>query len=504
MTRINWLQLVNTTDLSINNFINGTTAAISAQTSRMIEKHSPRDGSVLYRFPEGTAADVDCAVANARAAFDDGRWSKLPLHQRAAALNKLADLLEQHQERFALYESLDVGKPISNALNADIPITTGNLRAAAANAALVMGPSGADQGHFAYLRRKPIGVVAGIAGWNFPLVLAAGKMAPALIMGNTIVLKPSEFTSLSAQHLAALAIEAGIPPGVFNVVHGAGHTVGDALAKHPDLGLLSFVGSSATGKRIMQSAGQSNMKRLILECGGKSPYMVFDDCPQDLDAVAADIVARAFPNQGALCVAGTRLLVQDSMRDKLLPLVLEKAKAIRAADPLNTDTTFGALVNEAHMNKVLSYIDSGINEGAELVLGGKRVTPNGDTALEGGFYIEPTIFDQVKPDAKIAQEEIFGPVLAVLTFKDEAEAIQLANGTCFGLSSYAATTNLGRAQRLGEAINAGTLQVIGNPQSSGDWVNVPSDKHRESGFGYTGGLEGLVGYTNSTTVRLLT
>ena len=246
------------------------------------------------------------------------------------------------------------------------------------------------------------------------------------------------------------------------------------------------------------------MKRLILECGGKSPYMVFDDCPQDLDAVAADIVARAFPNQGALCVAGTRLLVQDSMRDKLLPLVLEKAKAICAADPLNADTRFGALVNEAHMNKVLSYIDSGINEGAELLLGGRRVTPNGDASLENGFYIEPTIFDQVKPQTKIAQEEIFGPVLVVLTFKDEAEAIQLANGTCFGLSSYAATTDLGRAQRLGEAINAGTLQVIGNPQSRGDWVNVPSDKHRESGFGYTGGLEGLVGYTTSTTVRLLT
>lgn len=504
MTDTPWPQRANTTDLSVNNFINGNTTEITGENSHLIAKHSPRDGAFLYSFPEGTAADVDCAVANAREAFKDGRWSKLPLHQRAAALNKLADLLEENRERFALYESLDVGKPISNALNADIPITTGNLRSAAANAALVMGPSGADQGHFAYLRRKPIGVVAGIAGWNFPLGLAAGKMAPALIMGNTIVLKPSEFTSLSAQHLAALAIEAGIPPGVFNVVHGAGHTVGDALAKHPDVGLLSFVGSSTTGKRIMQSAGQSNMKRLILECGGKSPFIVFDDCPADLDALAATVVGLAFPNQGALCVAGTRLLLQNNMRDKLLPLIVEKAEAIRAADPLNADTTFGALVNEAHMNKVLGYIDSGINQGAELLCGGRRVTPHDDKTLEGGFYIEPTIFDQVKPEAKIAREEIFGPVLSILGFEDEAEAIHLANDSNFGLAAYAATTDLGRAQRLGEAINAGSLQVFGSLQSAGDWVNVPNEKQGESGFGYFGGVEGLAAYTTSTTVRLHT
>ncbi|WP_417466190.1 aldehyde dehydrogenase family protein [Kordiimonas sp.] len=503
MTDIQWQRRAEAADLSIRNFISGEARAVSASSDTLIEKHSPRDGSLLYRFPEGSSADVDAAVASARSAFEDGRWSKLPLYQRAAVLNKLADLLEEHKERFALYESLDVGKPIMSALGSDIPLSASYLRSAATNAGLVMGPSGADQGHFAYMRRKPVGVVAGIAGWNFPLALATSKLAPALIMGNCLVLKPSEFTSLSAQHLAALAIEAGMPAGVLNVVHGAGHTVGDALANHQDVDLLSFVGSSATGKRIMQSAGASNMKRLILECGGKSPYLVFDDCPEDLEAVAADIVSKAFPNQGALCVAGTRLLVQESMRDKLLPLVIEKAKAIRAADPLDADTRFGALVNEAHMNKVLGYIESGLEEGAELLLGGKRVTP-GEDALAGGFYIEPTIFDGVKADARIAREEIFGPVLAVMTFKDEAEAIQLANASSFGLAAYAATTDLGRAQRLGEAINAGNLLVTGNPRPIGGWVNLPADKHRESGFGYSGGLEGLAAYTTSTTVRLLT
>lgn len=507
MTSINWLERARAADLSVENFINGERQPVSHSDSSAkstINKFSPRDGTLLYSFPEGSAADVDAAVANAREAFEDGRWSRLPLQQRAEAINKLADLVEEHQERFALYESLDVGKTITNALHDDIISTTYRLRGAATTASQVLAPSGADQGNFAYLRRKPAGVVAGIAGWNYPLALAAGKMAPALIMGNTIVLKPSEFTSLSAQHLAVLAIEAGIPPGVFNVVHGAGHTVGEALALHNDVDLLSFVGSSATGKRIMMSAGQSNMKRLILECGGKSPFIVFDDCPDDLDAIAETVIGYAFPNQGALCVAGTRLLMQDSLRDRLLPLIIEKASAIRAADPLDPDATFGALVNEAHMKKVLAYIDSGVTEGAKLLLGGKRVVPESDAALEGGFYVEPTIFDQVNPKAKIAQEEIFGPVLSILSFSDEQEAIRLANESTFGLAAYAATTDLGRAQRLGEQIKSGLLQVIGAMDSVGGFVNVPVEKQRESGIGYVLGVEGLAAYTVSTTVCLVT
>jgi acyl-CoA reductase-like NAD-dependent aldehyde dehydrogenase len=506
MTHIDWIKRAEGSNFEIRNFINGQfepVAEIGAPHT-VIHKYSPRDGNLLYSFSEGAKADIDKAVSDAREAFNDGRWRKLPLPKRAAVLNTLADLVEKHKEQFALYECLDVGKTITNALKDDIARTIGRLRRTASLAGQLMAPSGADLGCFAYQRRKPVGVVGGIAGWNYPLTLAVSQLAPALIMGNCLVLKPSEFTSLSAAHLAALAIEAGVPPGVFNVVHGAGHTVGSALAEHLDVDLLSFVGSSATGKKIMVSAGQSNMKRLLLECGGKSPYMVFDDCPDDLNFIAQDIVNNAFPNQGALCAAGTRLLLQDTIREKLLPLIVEKAAAIRPADPLNPNSTFGALVNETHINKVLNYIAAGISEGAELILGGQRVFPVGDESLKGGFYIEPTIFDNVAPTAKIAQEEIFGPVLSVLTFKDESEAIRIANNSSFGLAAYAATTNLARAQRLGEQINAGVLITMGDTNLSGGGVNIGSDKHRQSGFGFSGGLEGLASYSISTTVHVLT
>ena len=498
-----WQNLAQSLDYSIQNVINGERRPQQANDAAPLQKFSGRDGSLLYEFSSGTAAEADAAVANAREAFNDGRWNGLSLGQRAAILSKLADLVERDKDTFALYESLDVGKPITNALNRDMSIVIGSLRSVGQQAMQLTSPSGADLGSFSYMRRKPIGVVAGIAGWNFPLTLAVSKVAPALIMGNCLVLKPSEFTSLSAQHLAVLAIEAGVPPGVFNVVHGDGKTVGDRLAHHPDVDLLAFVGSSATGKQLMISAGQSNMKRLILECGGKSPFLAFDDCA-DLDATAEEIVDNAFPNQGALCVAGTRLILQDSLRDKLLPLILEKAAAIKAADPLDPGTRFGALMSEAHMNKVLGYIDSGISEGAKLILGGKRVYPQNNDALTGGFYIEPTIFDGVDPAAKIAQEEIFGPVLSIFSFSDEAEAIALANNSDFGLAAYAATTNVARVQRLSESINAGNLMVYGSAKPRFGTVGIGSDKQRQSGMGYSGGAEGLEAYTASTTVRLMT
>jgi acyl-CoA reductase-like NAD-dependent aldehyde dehydrogenase len=499
-----WLAQSDSTDLSIRNFIDGEfiPQPQNLPEQDLIQKHSGRDGRLLYSFAKGSFEDADRAVASAKAAFDDGRWSGMTLGQRSAILGKLADLLERDKDRFALYESLDVGKPIAKSQAADLAIAIGTLRGIGQQAQQLTAPCDADLGSFSYLRRKPAGVVAGIAGWNFPLVLAVQKVAPSLVMGNTLVLKPSEFTSLSAQHLAALAIEAGVPAGVFNVVHGAGQTVGARLAEHPDVALLSFVGSSATGKQLMISAGQSNMKRLILECGGKSPFLVFDDC-YDLNAVAQTVVDNAFPNQGALCVAGTRLLIQNSLRERLMPLILEKAASIKAGDPLNESTAFGALMNEAHMQKVLSYIDSGREEGAELLLGGKQMHPEGRDDLQQGFYIEPTIFDGVKPDARIAQEEIFGPVLSVFGFDDEDEAIALANNSSFGLAAYAATTDIARGQRLGERLNAGNLMLFASAQPRFGTVGIGSDKQRESGIGYSGGAEGLAAYSVSTTVRLM-
>ena len=504
MTTTDWHALAQQTELSIRNVIDGQRISIDDGGATLIHKYAPRNGDLLYTFPQGSAADIDAAVASARQAFDDGRWRTMALPQRQAILNKLADLIEDNSERFALYESLDVGKTVSNALHDDLPSAIHTLRSTAAMASVLLAQTGADQGYFAYQRRKPLGVVGGIAGWNYPLVLAVSKMAPALIMGNSLVLKPSEFTSLSAQHLAMLALEAGVPPGVFNVVHGQGATVGAALVEHPDVNMIAFVGSSATGRQIMASAGQSGMKRVLLECGGKSPYIVFDDCPEDLDFIAQDIVDTAFPNQGALCVAGTRLLIQENMRDRLLPLVVEKAAAIKAGDPLSPEATFGALVNKEHMNKVLAYIDSGQQQGAERILGGQRVHPPGDESLKEGFYIEPTIFDRVDPKARIAQEEIFGPVLSVISFKDEAEAISIANDSCFGLAGYAATTDLGRAQRLGEQINTGFLVVVGTSTPTGGGIELGADKHRQSGQGMSTGLDGLAAYTISTGVLLIT
>lgn len=493
---IDWHQRARETSLVVRNFINGKWSEASGEQS--ITKYSPVDGSTLYSFGEGSAHDVDRAVSNARAAYEDGRWANQSLQQRKAVLNKLADLIEEHKETFALYETLDVGKPITYSLHDDISRAVGSLRTSAEKADKLFSLSSNDGGILAYQQRRPVGVVGAIVGWNYPLALAASKVGPALAMGNSLVLKPSEFTSLSACHLAELAMEAGVPAGVFNVVNGNGVNVGAPLASHMDVDLISFVGSTATGKLIMSAAAQSNMKRVLLECGGKSPYIVFDDCPEDLDAIAADVVANAFPNQGALCIAGSRLLVQESIKDKLLPKVIEHAAKITPADPLDPETTFGALVNEAHMNKVLAYVDSGEQEGAERVYGGERVN------LEsGGYYVRPAVFDQVDPQQKIAQEEIFGPVLSVLTFKDEEEAIRLANNTCYGLAAYAATQNLGRAQRLGKVLNAGFVMITGTTSPSGSFVEMGVEAHKQSGFGFEGGTAGLAEYSVCTAVYQL-
>ncbi|MEJ2444418.1 MAG: aldehyde dehydrogenase family protein [Exilibacterium sp.] len=500
MTSIDWHGRAKQAQLNIRNFIDGGYQEIGGD--ERITKHFAGDGRFLYEFGRGTTKEVNRAVAVAHTAFKDGRWSKLPVYQRKAVLQKLAQLIEEHKEIFALYECLDVGKPITNALG-DVATAAACLRGYAENADKLLSPAGANANgaNFAYQLRKPIGVVGGIIGWNFPLVLAAQKVGPALAMGNSLVLKPSEFTSLSAGLLAELAMEAGVPSGVFNLVHGAGATVGTTLAQHPDVGMLTFVGSSATGKQIMIAAGQSNMKRVQLECGGKSPFLVFDDCPEDLDFIAHDIVAdTAFVNQGALCVSSSRLLLQESIKDKLIPKIIEQAGKLQPKNPLDADTTFGAIMNQAHMHKVLGYIESGKQEGAELVYGGNQVNRE-----SGGYYIEPTIFNQVNPNQKIAQEEIFGPVLSIFTFKDEEEGIQLANDTSYGLAAYATTQNLGRVQRLAHGINAGSLTILGTSTlSAGGVGGISFEPQKESGIGADFGMEGMKSYTVATTVNTWT
>jgi len=315
-------------------------------------------------------------------------------------------------------------------------------------------------------------------------------------MGNGLVLKPSEVTSFSAAHLAELAIEAGVPAGVFNVIHGGGD-VGAALVHHQDVDLVTFTGSSRTGKALMVAAGQSNMKRLILECGGKSPNIVFDDCPS-LEAVAEAIVGRAFWNQGQVCTASSRLLTQESIKGDLLPILIRKADDLRPRDPLDPETTYGALVSRKHQQKVLSYIDRGEKSGARIVHQGNSPAP-----FEGGFYVSPVIFDQVSPEQTIAQQEIFGPVLSVISFRDEAEAIRTANNTTYGLSAILWTKDLGRAHRMTQGVKAGSIVVNATDQPLGG----PSEGimsvggHKESGLGIEGGIEGLESYLSQTAVQ---
>ncbi len=495
MNTPDWHQKAKDAQLQVRNFIDG--AYSDCLGDQTITKHSARDGKLLYQFAQGTGEEVDHAVASAKAAFADGRWSELTMGQRKSCLNKLADLIEANSDELALNECLDVGKPIALAIG-DVHTSAWRLRDAAANADKLLSSCGTDGGVFAYQTRKPLGVTAAIVGWNFPLSMGCSRIAPALVMGNTMVIKPSEFTALSTCRLAELAIEAGIPPGVFNVVNGAGNTVGDALARHRDVALMSFVGSSATGKQIMKSAGDSNMKRLILECGGKSPFLVFDDCAEDLDFLAEELVDTAITNQGEVCVASTRVILQAGIREKILPKIIEAATRRIPQDPLNSDTTFGAMMNEAHMNKVLGYIEKGKQQGAKLILGGRQV--NRDS---GGFYIEPTIFDHVDPNSKIAQEEIFGPVIALFTVNTEEEAIQIANNSDYGLAAYAATRDASRIQRLSKKLNAGYLVMVSTSTPSAGTVGLGMEAHKQSGFGMEGGVEGLKVYSVTSTVNLL-
>jgi acyl-CoA reductase-like NAD-dependent aldehyde dehydrogenase len=491
----NWIEKAGQLSLKVRNFIDGGWQ--SPLSDRTLEKHSPRDGALLYELPAGEAGDADRAVASARAAYEDGRWSRLPVQRWKDALFKLAALLDRHREELALLECLDVGKPISDALNFDLPSCSAWIRYCAEAADKHHGlVYGADRSSLAYQLRRPVGVVAGIVGWNFPLFLAVQKVAPVLATGNSLVLKPSEWTSLSASRLAELAVEAGVPPGVFNVVHGD-RGLGAVLAHHADVDLLTFTGSTRTGKALLVASGQSNMKRLILECGGKAPNLVFDDAP-DLDAVAAAVVASAYWNQGQVCIASSRLLVQESIKEEFLAKVCLKLSDLNPGDPLDPATRYGALVSRAHLHKVLSYINGAEREGARLTFQGRDSTPFG-----GGFYVTPCVFDRVESRHAMAQEEIFGPVLSVLSFLDEAEAVKIANDTVYGLSAVLWTQDLGRAHRVSQAVRAGiiTVNATATPQGGPGEGVVSVGGLKQSGVGVEGGLAGLEAYMTSTTVQ---
>jgi 4-guanidinobutyraldehyde dehydrogenase / NAD-dependent aldehyde dehydrogenase len=490
-----WTERARGLNLSVRGFISGSLQPEAA--GELIAKYSPRDGALLYEFHEAEDHDVDRAVAHARHAFVDGRWSKLEVKRRKDLLQHFATLIEKHVDELALLESLDVGKPIRDAVSFDVPGAAAIIRFNSEAADKHYGKVyGADCSSLSYELHRPVGVVAAIVGWNYPLYLAAQKIGPALATGNTLVLKPSELTPLSAVRLAALAMEAGLPEGVLNVIPG-GAKVGAALARHHDVDLLSFTGSTRTGKRLLVSSGESNLKRVLLECGGKAPNIVFDDSP-DLEAVAVEVARSAFRNQGEVCVASSRLLIQNSVKDKFLSILIDKVSKLKVGDPLQAETTFGPVISRAHQQKIKDYVHAGLTQGGRIAYQCPAEMPH-----SGGFYVPPSIFTDVLPDHRIAQEEIFGPVVSAIGFRDEAEAIAVANDTIYGLSAIVWTKDLGRAHRVSQSINAGWVVVnaTDRPQG-GPGVGVLSlAGHKQSGIGVEGGLQGLEEYTSKTAVQ---
>jgi acyl-CoA reductase-like NAD-dependent aldehyde dehydrogenase len=470
-------------------FINGT--FVDAQSGETFATISPRDGSELAQVASGDSVDVDAAVQAARSAFEDGRWSNLKPIQRKRTMLRFAELVRAHRLELALLETLDMGKPISDAFNVDLESTANCIQFYAECADKVYGqiaPTGPNV--VGMITREPVGVVGAIVPWNYPLLMAAWKLGPALITGNSVVLKPAEQSPLSTLRLAELAAEAGIPDGVLNVVPGFGEKAGAAIGMHMDVDAVSFTGSVAVGKLFLQYAAKSNMKQVSLECGGKTPHIVMEDV-EDLDVAAKNVALGIFFNQGEVCNAGSRLLVEASIKDEVLDRVAYHSRSLQPGDPIDLKSTMGAMVDESQMNKVLEYVQRGQQEGANVRMGGKRVLK--DT---GGFYIEPTIFDGVRSEMAIAQEEIFGPVLSTISFTGADEAVRIGNDSIFGLAAAVWTSNLSTAHRMAKQLRAGTVWI--NCFDSSD-MTVPFGGYKQSGHGRDKSLHAMDKYTQLKT-----
>jgi len=493
-TRAEWEARAKALKIEGRAFIQGEyLAAASGDTFDCI---SPVDGRLLAKVASCDAADAERAVQSARATFDSGVWSREAPASRKAVMIRFADLLEEHAEELALLETLDMGKPIGDSLNVDLPGAADSLRWSGEAIDKVYDEVAAtSHDQLGLVTREPVGVVAAIVPWNFPLMMASWKLGPALATGNSVILKPSERSPLTAIRIAQLAIEAGIPAGVLNVLPGYGHTVGKALALHMDVDTAVFTGSTKIAKQLMVYAGESNMKRVWLEAGGKSPNIVFEDAP-DLQAAAEAAAGAIAFNQGEVCTAGSRLLVQKSIKAKFLPLVVDALKGWKAGHPLDPETNVGALVDGRQLEQVLGFIQAGQDEGAKILTGGKRVLEE-----TGGTYVEPTLFDGVSNAMKIAREEIFGPVLSVIEFEDAEEAIRIANDTPYGLAAAVWTRDISKAHLTARALRAGSVWV--NMYDGGD-MTAPFGGFKQSGNGRDKSLHAFDKYTElkATWIKL--
>ena len=460
---------------------------VPSSSGRTFKSLNPATEEVIATIAEGNEADVDRAVAAARRAFE-GPWRTMRAAERGHLLLKWAELLKQHADEIIEIESLDGGKPISATTRQDFPAAIDTLTYYAGWADKISGdvvPTRDDA--LTYTVREPVGVVAAIVPWNFPLMIGMWKLAPALACGCTVVMKPAELTSLSALRIGELALEAGIPPGVFNIVTGPGRVVGDALVNHPDVDKVTFTGSPGVGRGIMKGAA-SNFKRVSLELGGKSANVIFDDA--NLDAASKAATAGIFFNAGQVCSAGSRVLVQEGAYDEVVERLAARAKSLRMGDLLDRNTSLGPVISEKQMKSILDYVDIGQKEGATLVTGGERIGKR-------GYFISPAVFAGVEHEMRISQEEIFGPVVSVIKFRDEADALRIANGTAYSLAAGFWSRDMGRVQRFAKRARAGTVWI--NTYGYTD-VRLPWGGERDSGLGREHGTAAIENFTEPKAI----
>lgn len=472
LTRDEYAAIAEELHLPGSAFINGHFCpAASGDTFNTI---NPATGEVMNQIAHCGEDDVNHAAVKAREALQSGVWARRAPGQRKKVLIRLCKLIQRNRRELAVLESLDSGKPIHDCETIDIPETIEVLSWHAEAIDKLYGqvaPTGDDA--LGLIVREPVGVVGCVLPWNFPLMMLAWKIGPALASGNSVIVKPAEQTSMTALRVAELALEAGVPAGVLNIVTGLGETTGKAIGLHPDIDMVSFTGSTATGRRFLEYSAQSNLKYIVLECGGKNPCIVLDDADK-LDVVAEHVTQAVFWNMGENCSSNSRLIVHRDIKDALLERVVQRTRDWRTGDPLEPGNTLGAIVDQSQYDKILGYIKSGQEEGARVVVGG------GPLEGEGGLFVQPTIFDDVDPDMTIAREEIFGPVLSVMTVDSVEQAIEAANNTPYGLAASVFTANVKRAHTVARAIQAGTVTV--NCFGEGD-ITTPFGGFKQSGFG---------------------